>query len=95
MQTSGLKSQQFSNRMRVFRGTSKSLSGLVIVDWWMRTRPGILAIRKKTVKDTEKKTPGKKYEVEEHLIPPEPVLVDASEAVDDDGDRQSEDENLK
>ena len=54
-----------------------------------------LGHQKKTVKDTEKKSPGKKYEVEEHLIPPEPVLVDASEAVDDDGDRQSEDENLK
>ena len=95
MQTSGLKSQQFSNRMRVFRGTSKSLSGLAIVDWWMRTRPAILAIRKKQSKTQKRNLQGKKYEVEEHLIPPEPVLVDASEAVDDDGDRQSEDENLR
>ena len=72
----------------------------VYLDWWLWTggwerdqesRPS----EKKIVKDTEKKSPGKKYEVEEHLIPPEPVLVDASEAVDDDGDRQSEDENLK
>ena len=94
MQTSGLNSQQFSNRMRVFRGTSKSLSGLAIVDWWMRTRPAISAIRKNSQR-YRKEISREKYEVEEHLIPPEPVLVDASEAVDDDGDRQSEDENLK
>ena len=32
--------------------------------------------------------------VKQHLVPPEPVLVEACEAVDDNGDWQSEDENL-
>ena len=91
MQTSGLQSQQFSNRMRVFRGTSKSLSGLVIVDWWMRTRPGISAIRKKNSQRYRKEISREKYEVEEHLIPPEPVLVEDSETVDNYWYGQSQD----
>ena len=54
-----------------------------------------LGHQKKNSQRYRKEISREKYEIKEHLIPPEPVLVDASEAVDDDGDRQSEDENLK